>query len=795
MRTHGLALAVSGILLLLLAQAVAGIDDTSSDQNTVVSPGDDGTGNTGGKTGVGMVPTTVVTINGDGRLQFQNGSIITIMDLGDGSKFNSVAWNPFGTYGLAVGNNGVIIRFDGPRSYSILESLVKSDLTQLSWKPISGNSETYALIIGTCGTILKYDGDMVFRVPNELGMDLSNIIWNSDGTSATMTGQDGTVMVHPPPLNVAPAVRIKSPLVGETLTATVSVEGTAVDRDGSIIKVELRVDDGTWSKANGKGSWTWSLDTKAFGNGPHKIYARAYDGIVNSEPVVVDVAIFNNDIPSIEITAPSPGAIVAGTLYVFGNAMDPDGPVTQVEVSVDNGPWTPAAGTEYWSWAFETLKYGNGVHRISVQASDGFGLSDVAFIEITVNNINYPPEATIDSPTFGEVFTTGDLVTFKATAVDPEGDALTFKWISHTRGVIREEKTVQVLFPIGTHEVTLVVSDGMNEVQRGVRFEVVDMGAGSRPSVTISSPMDRDVVRGIIKVTGATSGGQEIQTIKVSIDDGPWRLMDGSSSWTYGWDTTKVANGPHKVSVKVFDGEMNSDPATVHVTVDNDGAVQAIQPPSLPKAEPPTIPDDPMGVDENSWGVIATVTITLSIFGLLVSAVEPLKYLLLKVFLLPLYTRLEKSEVLDNFTRGAIYGFVVANPGAHFNLIKLELRLNNGAIIYHLDILEKEGFISSEKSGIYKRFYANGQQKKDKMNWLTDVQRRIVEAIKTGPGKTQKDLASIIGLSARALNYHIKCLLKLEVIKVTRMGRFTKCYIMEDGNARANITGDGAAGA
>jgi len=68
-------------------------------------------------------------------------------------------------------------------------------------------------------------------------------------------------------------------------------------------------------------------------------------------------------------------------------------------------------------------------------------------------------------------------------------------------------------------------------------------------------------------------------------------------------------------------------------------------------------------------------------------------------------TRIPKERVLDNFVRGSLYGFISQKPGAYFNEMKQSLNLQNGAIAYHLHILERHGMIKSEMDGYFKRYH------------------------------------------------------------------------------------------
>jgi len=72
---------------------------------------------------------------------------------------------------------------------------------------------------------------------------------------------------------------------------------------------------------------------------------------------------------------------------------------------------------------------------------------------------------------------------------------------------------------------------------------------------------------------------------------------------------------------------------------------------------------------------------------------------------LPLYTRLKDDEVLDQFTRGQIFGYIRVHPGDTYTDIKRNLGLNNGTLTYHLDVLGKQGYVRAVVRGARKMFF------------------------------------------------------------------------------------------
>ncbi|MEE9150748.1 MAG: winged helix-turn-helix transcriptional regulator, partial [Thermoplasmata archaeon] len=156
-------------------------------------------------------------------------------------------------------------------------------------------------------------------------------------------------------------------------------------------------------------------------------------------------------------------------------------------------------------------------------------------------------------------------------------------------------------------------------------------------------------------------------------------------------------------------------------------------------------------------------------------------YLALLSLFLPLYVRLKKKDVLSHFTRGQIFGYIQANPGAHYNAIIQNLGLHNGVGAYHLQVLAREGFIKSARDGIYKRFYPSNMRIPEKRLHLSRVQKDILGVIQKHPGVTQKQVSKLLDESKQVVNYNVKVLETAGLIRVERLGRGTACFA---GNVR-----------
>lgn len=179
-------------------------------------------------------------------------------------------------------------------------------------------------------------------------------------------------------------------------------------------------------------------------------------------------------------------------------------------------------------------------------------------------------------------------------------------------------------------------------------------------------------------------------------------------------------------------------------------------------------------VTSTSWWNPTTSTLTaLGVLAAVLAAINSVewgKYKFLGVFL-PLYTKLKKEDVLNQYTRGKIHGYLVANPGDYFNSIAKALNISSGNLAYHLRVLEREGEIVSKKDGVYKRFYPRGAKiGPSTEDELSSIQEAICNVIKETPGINQKDIASLLGVTSSTVSYHLQKLVAGGLVRARRKG-------------------------
>jgi len=165
---------------------------------------------------------------------------------------------------------------------------------------------------------------------------------------------------------------------------------------------------------------------------------------------------------------------------------------------------------------------------------------------------------------------------------------------------------------------------------------------------------------------------------------------------------------------------------------------------------------------------------------------------LLHFLILPLYTRIRDEKVLDQFTRGQIYGYVRVHPGDSFTDLKRNLQLENGVLAYHLQVLEKEGLVRSRTKGT-RRLYFSLESVPVEDGGLHELQQRMIEVLAAKPGLTVRELADALGVSRQLAIYHLRALTSQGKARVARDGFKIKCYAQE-GPAASPSAGPGVEG-
>jgi predicted transcriptional regulator len=359
---------------------------------------------------------------------------------------------------------------------------------------------------------------------------------------------------------------------------------------------------------------------------------------------------------------------------------------------------------------------------------------------------------------------------------DPEGKAPSTKvvyidGVPHVMNYIGGNYGVNATFQyqttlsVGNHNYYFMFSDGSNTVrlpvysiyygptvQKPNRAPTAD--AGSDQIYTVGPPKT-------VWFDGSNSSDPDSDRLKYF-----WDFGDGG--YAYGMSTYHIFHGvgTYNVTLTVSDGQLSdTDNCSVKITDSGKGKSKGKAPEKKAKVD-------------NTYlytALGATLAGTAVLAGAAVIATEWGLYALLAL-ILPLYVRIKGEKILDNFTRGKIYGYIIANPGDHYNSIRTALKLKNGALAYHLKALEREQMVKSQTDGKYKRFYPFEMAVPKRATKLTTMRENIVNHIKEEPGITQNEISEKMGVSHQAISYHLRTLVQLGAVEVTKKGRANHCY-------------------
>src|SRR2546428_1387471 len=169
-------------------------------------------------------------------------------------------------------------------------------------------------------------------------------------------------------------VTITSPNSGSTVTHTVTVKASvSIIGSLTVAGVQFKLDGVNLGAEATTNEYSVSWDTVTTNNGWHTLTAVARDilGVQWSSDEVA-VQVFNDTTPpTVTITSPTAGAIVAGTITVTANASD-DVAVAGVQFFVD-GALLDQTTTAPYAVSWDTTRVANGSHTLTARAQDPSG--------------------------------------------------------------------------------------------------------------------------------------------------------------------------------------------------------------------------------------------------------------------------------------------------------------------------------------------------------------------------------------------------------------------------------------
>jgi DNA-binding transcriptional ArsR family regulator len=142
--------------------------------------------------------------------------------------------------------------------------------------------------------------------------------------------------------------------------------------------------------------------------------------------------------------------------------------------------------------------------------------------------------------------------------------------------------------------------------------------------------------------------------------------------------------------------------------------------------------------------------------------------------------RLSLDEVLENENRNKIIDLILNEPGIHFNELLRKTGLAAGNLVWHLDILMTYKVIGKKRIGNFIAYFPY-YQKNPISNVDLKLQKskltlEILEMIEKEPGIWNNLITKKFKVDHKTIQYHLKKLDELGLIKLEKEGRKKKIY-------------------
>lgn len=142
------------------------------------------------------------------------------------------------------------------------------------------------------------------------------------------------------------------------------------------------------------------------------------------------------------------------------------------------------------------------------------------------------------------------------------------------------------------------------------------------------------------------------------------------------------------------------------------------------------------------------------------------------------------DDVLENENRNRIIDLVLEEPGIHFNELLRRIDIAPGNLVWHLDVLESYKVIGKRRISnrvVYFPYHAknplanlNLQLNKSKLSL------DILKLIEDEPGTWANILTKKLEVNRKTIQYHVKKLHELGVIRLERIGKKKKIFVNPD---------------
>lgn len=357
-----------------------------------------------------------------------------------------------------------------------------------------------------------------------------------------------------------------------------------------------------------------------------------------------------------------------------------------------------------------------------------------------------------------------ETIAFKGHGHDNER-VIRYKWHSNISEIIYEgtESNFTIKNMVaGNHTITFQVQNGIGTWSRPVKsfLMILPENASNNsqgkinipPILLITYPLNNSKISGVVQCFGYTTDPDGNTTItEISFNQLEWVIISQNISWNLSLDSNQFGDGDVAIMFRAFDGYNYSNPQILQLIIHNQ------------EDDKSTIPiPNPM--------VIAGLLICIGTggIGILLSRREDTKYSMVSLFISPLYSRLRRGQILGLRNRSEIYSRIVNNPGINFSQLLEMGDMGNGTLVHHLEVLQREKYISSRTIIGRKIFFPKNVGNNFRVNIsnfpFSKKQKLIIDYLLGNGPSTMSELQNALHLKQPTVSYNIRKLLQIGII-------------------------------
>jgi YD repeat-containing protein len=224
--------------------------------------------------------------------------------------------------------------------------------------------------------------------------------------------------------------------------------------------------------------------------------------------------------------------------------------------------------TGYLAWNPTEAQIGE--HTAILRVQDGRGGADIQYLEFTIQRPNQEPVfiSILDNstPQVGKPFQ------YHATAIDPDGDTLTYQLVNAPNNVTIDAATGLISWTptstnLGEREFQVKVTDGKGgEALQELNFNVIQAAPNNAPIITSNPPTKARVNNTYVYQVGAED--LDGDPLSFNLTDAPDGMtIDARGRIT--WNPAASQLGSHRVEVTVADGQGGSATQSFTLNVNN----------------------------------------------------------------------------------------------------------------------------------------------------------------------------------------------------------------------------------